>query len=373
MLRAIGLFLLSSFEKYYGIDIQYETRSSRYIGYEGNIYIGSSIFSGLSSSTYGGAIQISTSGATSCLIEECVFKQCVTSSRYGGGVFFNSSESGSVVFDRVCSAGCHSASDGWSQFANLKVNENQRIEVYYLTVADVDATGVISIQASKGRQIFENCNFSKNVLNECCGPRHYESTSLIHKYCTCVNNQARNGYIYMVVGGINNTVYRCNIISNTISQESILYNYNDAVTTYIECVINNNKGTYYSIIIRSGTVTLDKCFIEDFRFVFTTPILIDLQENTHSHIIDHYFTANCVAPSMSSGLAIVVYIISGIFAIMFFGIFCTICCDGMGPGGDYGGGTNGSDYNYGGDYGGGGDFGGGGDCGGGGGADGGGD
>lgn len=315
------IILLSAFIDFFGVNASIVVTNERIIQSSGDIFVSSSVFNELSSWSNGGAIQIISKDITNCLIEECIFLSCSTSDHYGGAIFFNGTNFGSIVLNKICAQACNSGSEGWSQFANLWASENKRIEAYYVTVGGATNSGTISLQSSRGIQRFEYNNYSKNSLNECPGVRHYESSRMIHKFGTFVLNEAKNGYIFMVVGGRNNHVEKCNIVKNRIGSDSIIYNYNDAITTYYNCIIYENRGSIYIFKIKSGAVTLQSCVIDNYYFTLTPPNSNSFEIFNNTHDISHFIPENCIYLKEEPKLTLAGLIIFALVVLCFGSFF----------------------------------------------------
>ena len=125
----------------------------------------------------------------------------------------------------------------------------------------------------------------------------------------------------MVVGGRNNHVEKCNIVKNKIGSDSIIYNYNDAITTYYNCIIYENRGSIYIFKIKSGAVTLQSCVIDNYYFTLTPPNSNSFEKFNNTHDFSKFIPESCIYLKEEPKLILVGIIIFALVVLCFGSFF----------------------------------------------------
>jgi len=133
-----------------------------------SVYILSCLFNGCTSGSNGGALYCTS--VTYLLVESSSFFSCTTSSRYGGAINFQNTNSGQCVLHKVCGYDCYStntASRSDGQFSNTAVKNDASSKNYvnYSSIVRCVTTrsnSFFMMYCSNGKIFWPAVNMSNN-------------------------------------------------------------------------------------------------------------------------------------------------------------------------------------------------------------------
>jgi hypothetical protein len=269
----------------------------------GGVYILNCLFNGCTSGSNGGALCCSSS-VTYLLVESSSFFSCKTSSN-GGAIYFENTNNGQCVLNKVCGNDCCSTYSGssYGQFARITVNNSASSKNYvnYSTISrcinDKSCT-YHTIQLSSGKICCPSINSS---LNRC-----YDRSGISFKplkdssYVTCslscstfADNKA-SGYICVWFGTNNaeNEMKYCNILRNTQVSTSwgIIHTNGNLIIEY-SCIIEN-EATNVFYVDPSNTLTLSNCTVDKTTITGSFTI-VNTVTKSFIHGLNHLSTQKC--------------------------------------------------------------------------------
>jgi hypothetical protein len=279
-----------------------------------NVYVSNCLFNECSSSSNGGALYCSS--VTCLLIESSSFFSCKTSNTNGGAFYFQNSNNGQCILNKVCGYDCcstYTSSSSYDMFARMYLNSDQLGKNYvnYSSISRCvtdNSNSQYALLSRHGNICYKSLNLSMNK----CGSRviyYYPSTdsnsvtgSLL--YSTFADNIAIICcFICLGSGGIKYEIKSCNFLRNTQplsnTGEGTIATYRN---TIIEdsCILENKA--YYVLYISSSsyTVTLSNCTVDP---TSSNGNLITHKTVTKSFILalNHISTQNCHSNYDSAG------------------------------------------------------------------------
>jgi len=245
-------------------------RTSQYSGSGGVIYVNQASFS----------MNISLS----------MFYNCASSSN-GGAIYFSSLSS---FMKMICANSCSSIH---YTFAYLLASENNQMD--FLSVSYCSTiTGIGTVWAKNGKQIFDCTNISMNTVKSYSGVTFESPSELTCSHCSFSNNRAST---YMCVGFwyTVGTMVFANIIHNNCPQINygIVYSYEGSHFMYY-CIFDMNQDTLF--VVELGSLTVSHCFISHAQTFSTRGSVSTANNNTFTkkttyHILffsSHYCNAD---------------------------------------------------------------------------------
>jgi hypothetical protein len=248
---------------------------------ERDVYVHNCVFGNISSSEDGGALFCSSS-VYRLLVAQSSFISCKTSSKFGGGICFESTSKGQCVLSRICAFNCYSTiSNSNGQFARIRTSFgiNYKNHINDSSITHTLKVGSIfpwyTLCLYYGIILWPSVNLTNN---ECynypafyCDPSTYGTCCI--SFSSIVNNTAKGGHgcFWFQNSLSSNCIYTCNILNNiqTLDEYGTIETWTNLFIKD-SCILGNNKGkTVFYEGYYSSTITISNCTIDDDIFTNT--------------------------------------------------------------------------------------------------------
>jgi len=291
-----NLVILSSFVDFFGKICSSVVESSKYLSItSGDFYLLDSTFINMNSQKYATVlVQVSTPGC--CLVEQCYFSSCVSTSA-GGAVCIQSSNFQSV-FHKSCSYRCYINTNSWiyGQFCHVVNSGSLQNCLYFVSVTQCSPSSISKgsdpISLWSGNQTMRNVNVSQNyVSQESFGIFAQGDTRIEH--CNFEKNRAYYIGFYIYAG--NGIMSYSNIINNDSPNGYGVMTEISANVEYVFCVFLDNTDLLFS------TTTINKvtsCWIShSYGLVGGSSRIetIDIRGYSPPYSMNMFATRECVA------------------------------------------------------------------------------
>jgi len=200
--------------------LTYEVSLCKFVDYHNNYGSGSPML-------IQGAVHFMSLEKIILLIENCVFCNCS-----GGGVYFSSQNSGSIVVTKTCAYKCHTSFNERSsgQFMYSASGPNMNNSLCFVSISQCSDTSsnyrYHSLYLLKGNQRFINSNSSKNYAYNYAALSFDSPNPLASSFSTIADNVPSHSiciYIHITVDNNDHYFLYCSFIRNTSPSDSGIF------------------------------------------------------------------------------------------------------------------------------------------------------
>ena len=249
---------------------------------------------------FGGAITISTTKSIELLIESCLFYNCSRHTN-GGAIYFQSTEFGSIVLNKVCASHCFTNPSSEGQFIFIYQSSTQKATFQLTTITacshDIQLTPYSSVFIQNCPIDIKNLNSSKNNCHfYSCFYFHTSRVISLNFSTFTYNNCIYYHLFFYSSGGVNSrTIIKCNIIGNEARTPGygIIYSGHDRIIFQF-CIFELNND-----ILFNGLITIQNSSIKHSSGLYIGSAVTFLYASnsiisTQTYVLDHFSTFACV-------------------------------------------------------------------------------
>ena len=237
----------------------------------GNSYFYECNFIGLSSISYGGAIQFQDYSSIKCLlvIEKCSFKDCSTTTQYkmtsyGGAIYFSTGPKGGFGMGDVIAIRCYTGSGGGGdgQFAKISgldesIVKLKRTSINFCGLENEYRNNIINLQMKA--QYYSYSNVSNNRAQQTASINFFFPDNMFFSFSTLSQNWAKFHNILWLSGGKSNLIQSLIFVKNSqgsYRNSGIINNLAGSITIFQDCTFLKNMENKVGVLFYSDSGSL---------------------------------------------------------------------------------------------------------------------